>query len=350
MSTTTASTSSTSSSTTTSAPASFALLSLNLHCLKLDGTSFADNAARFAAIAELAASRGVAVMAVQEACKTPTMDAIEMLRAALEKATGASWTKTWALAHVAWEGTADQADEGVGLLVRGALSDEAVLSHAVQGALKRVAVSARLPAALGGARVTSVHLDVFDAAVRAAQGREAAAAALVDTDPGFFALVAGDFNDVEGSAPVGAFPAMGFLDATAGLDPTGIDHVMIHRASPLRATQTEKVFLGAQAVSDHPGILVTLAPVAGDAVSATRVRALADPGAGHFLAIRGDQAPLGWSVGYPMRRTAAGEARFVATELTGSFAFKTLVDDTAWQTGSNVDGTAGQETVVSPSF
>jgi endonuclease/exonuclease/phosphatase family metal-dependent hydrolase len=331
-------------------PASFALLSLNLHCLKLDGTAFATNAERFAAVAALAAARGVAVLTVQEACKTSAEDAIAALRSALESATGTPWSSSWALAHVAWQGTPDEANEGVGLLVRGALSSEGVLDHAKQGSLRRVAVSATLPPELSGARVTSVHLDVFDEPTRASQAREAANAALADTDPGFAALVAGDFNDVEASATVAAFPGMGYLDATKGLDATGIDHVMVHRAAPLRPVSAEEVFLGAAAVSDHPGILVQLAPASGDVVTATRVKALFDPGAGHYLAVRGDQAPLSWSAGFPMRRKASAEQVFVSTELAGPFAFKALVDDSGWQTGGNVAGTAGQESVFTPSF
>ena len=328
----------------------FSLLSLNLHCFKNDGTVFATNAERFAAIASLAASREVSVIAVQEACKRPGEEAIVALRAALEQSTGAVWSSSWTSAHVAWQGTPDEAEEGVGLLVRGALSDAIVIDHAVQGAFRRVAVSASLPPELAGARVTSVHFEVFGEPTRAAQAREAAVAALVDTDPGFSAIVAGDFNDVEGSNTVSAFPSMGYLDATAGLDPTGIDHVMIHRATPLRPSSVERVFLGAEAVSDHPGILVRLTPAPGDVVSPTRVRALHDPGAGHHLALRGDQAPLSWGVGHAMRRKASGEHALVCTELEGSFAFKTLIDDATWQAGADVAGEAGKDNVTTPTF
>ncbi len=330
--------------------APFSLLSLNLHCFRLDGTSFATNTDRFAAIASLAATRDVAVLTVQEACERPGEKAIELLRTALEQATSTTWSSTWTLAHVAWEGTPDQADEGVGLLVRGALSSPAALDHAVQGSLHRVAVSATLPPELGGSRVTSIHFEVFEAAARTMQAREAAAAALVDTDPGFSAIVAGDFNDIEGSQTHAAFPMMGFLAADAGLNAAGIDHVMIHRAAGLRPTSVEEVFLGADAVSDHPGILVRIEAAPGDTVSATRVLAKADPGAGHFLAIRGDAAPLSWDIGFPMRPVAPGEHAFVTTELDADFAFKVLVDDATWQSGANVPGVAGTSQTVTPVF
>lgn len=330
--------------------APFSLLSLNLHCFRLDGTRFATNADRFAAIASLAATRDVAVLTVQEACERPGEKAIDLLRTALEQATSTTWSSTWTLAHVAWEGTPDQADEGVGLLVRGALSSPVALEHAVQGSLHRVAVSATLPPELGGSRVTSIHFEVFEAAARTMQAREAAAAALVDTDPGFSAIVAGDFNDVEGSPTHAAFPSMGFLAADAGLNATGIDHVMIHRAAGLRPTSVEEVFLGADAVSDHPGILVHIEAAPGDTVSATRITAKADPGAGHFLAVRGDTAPLSWDTGFPMRPVAPGEHAFVTTELDADFAFKVLVDDATWQTGANVVGVAGTSQTVTPVF
>lgn len=330
--------------------APFTLLSLNLHCFRVDGTVYATNAERFAAIASLAAAREVAVLTLQEACERPGEKAIELLRAALEQQTGVPWTSTWALAHVAWEGTPDEADEGVGLLVRGALSDPGALEHAVQGALRRIAVSATLPPALGSPRVTSVHFEVFEPEARTMQAREVAAAGLVDTDSTYAVIIAGDFNDVEGSATQAAFPAMGYLAADAGLDPSGIDHVMSHRAAPLRPTLAEQVFLGAQAVSDHPGILVRFEPATGDIVTTTRITAESDPGADHFLSLRGDTAPLDWDRGFPMRAVKPGEHVFVTTEIAAPFAFKALLDDTTWQTGPNVEGVAGAAQVVMPVF
>lgn len=349
--TTAATASSTASSTGEVEPgAAFTLLSLNLHCLRVDGTVFATNTERFTAIASLVAAREVAVITLQEACERPGEQAIELLRAALEQQTGASWTSTWALAHVAWEGTPDEADEGVGLLVRGALSDPGELEHAVQGALRRVAVSATLPPELGSPRVTSVHFEVFEPGARTMQAREVAVAGLVDTDSSVAVIVAGDFNDVEGSATHAAFPAMGYLAADSGVNPSGIDHVMIHRAADLRPASVEEVFLGAEAVSDHPGILVRFEPATGDRVTTTRITAQADPGAEHFLAVRGDTAPLAWDRGFPMRQVKPGEHAFVTTEIEAAFVFKVLLDDTTWQTGPNVEGVAGAAQVVMPMF
>ncbi len=326
------------------------LLSLNLHCFQLGGTSFASNADRFAAIVDFAVTRGVDAMAVQEACERPGEDAMGTLREGLSAATGQPWSSEWAFAHVAWEGTPDEADEGVGLLIRGAASGAITLDHAVQGALRRVAVSARLPETLGGARVMSIHFEVFEPAARAAQAREAAAAALAGADPLFDAVVAGDFNDVEGSPAWSAFPAMGYLPADQGLSATGIDHVMIHRAAPLRPTMVEEVLDGMQAVSDHPGILVRLEPAPGDPLTVTRISTQVDPGSGHFLSVRGDTAPLSWDIGSPMTLSAQAGRVLVLTELEGPFELKVLRDDTDWQQGPNVPGIAGTDLVVTPMF
>lgn len=330
--------------------ATLTLLTLNLHCFKLDGTVYASNEGRFAAIAALAATREVDVMTVQEACSRPGESAIEALRAALEAATGAKWSSGWSPAHVAWEGTPDEAEEGVGWLARGEAGEWEAIDHAVQGSLRRVATVVTLPPELGGVQVMSVHFEVFEPEARAAQAREAATASLVRADPGFGAIVAGDFNDVEGSAAHQAFVDMGFIAADAGVDPSGIDHVMVHRAASWRPVSVEEVFVGEEAVSDHPGVLAVLEAATGDAVITTRVTALHDPGAGHFVALRGDLSPLTWTEGHPMWRRAVGEYGFVTTEIQASFEFKVLVDDVTWQTGENVAGMPGEDVMVVPVF
>jgi hypothetical protein len=85
-------------------------------------------------------------------------------------------------------------------------------------------------------------------------------------------------------------------------------------------------------------------------VTATRITAQSDPGADHFLSVRGDTAPLSWDSGFPMRRVKPGEHAFVTTEIEAAFAFKVLLDDTTWQTGPNVEGVAGAAQVVMPVF
>jgi endonuclease/exonuclease/phosphatase family metal-dependent hydrolase len=326
------------------------LLSLNLHCLRLDGTVYATNADRFAAIAALVAKRDISAIALQEVCQRPGENAMSELEAAIEKATMASWEYVWAFAHIAWEGTPDQADEGVAVLARGDITNLMSHQHVVQGSLHRVATSARLPSEWADMRLTSVHFEVFEESARKMQARDIAAVALVDTDPIFGAMVAGDFNDIEGSATHSAFPAMGYIAANAGLDPAGIDHVMIHRASPFRPVKSEKVFLGAEAVSDHPGILVVFEAAQGDNVTITRVRTLVNPGGNQFLSIRGNVAPLTWDLGFPFHIKPGGSRFFVTTELQGNFEFKLLLDDQTWQMGPNELSTAGQDQTVTPTF
>lgn len=330
--------------------AALTMLSQNLHCLRVDGTAYATNAARFDAIAAFVADNDVAVLAVQEACDDGTTSAIEALRAAIEARTGASWSSEWAFAHRAWEGTADEADEGVGLLVRGAMRDVRTIDHVVQASLRRVTISATLPAELGGVRVASIHFDHRDPAARLGQARETAVAAVVSSEPGLASIVAGDLNDREGTAPHAAFLASGFRDAAADLDARRIDHVFVHRGAPLATRSAALVFTGAMAVSDHPGVLVRFDPAMPEAMPLTRVTARADVGPGHYLAIRGSLAPLDWGSGWPMASVAPGEWRFATTGLAGPFAFKVLRDDVAWQTGPDQNGTPGADHTVTPAF
>lgn len=332
------------------AVSSVSLLSLNLHCLRLDGTVYATNADRFAAIATLVANRDISAIALQEACERPGENALNELRAAIEKATSATWSSAWTFAHIAWEGTPDQADEGVGLLVKGALSDPKEMVLAVQGSLRRVATSAMLPAEWADVRLTSVHFEVFEEAARKMQAREVAVAALVDTDPGFGAIVAGDFNDIEGSATHAAFPSLGYLAADAGLDAAGIDHVMVHRAAKWRPATAEKVFLGMEAVSDHPGIVIRFESAPGDTVTPTRISTQYAPGANQFLSIRGNMTPLAWDLGFPLHHSTNGTFAFISTETKSDFEFKLLMNDQTWQTGANVMGKAGTDQSVAPTF
>lgn len=350
-STSTSSSSSSSSSGEGGGPAaSLSMLTLNLHCLRVDGTVYANNADRFAAIASLIAKRDVSAIALQEVCQRPGENAMDELRAAVEKSTQTTWSTAWTFAHIGWQGTPDQADEGVGLLVKGMLSNPTDMVLAVQGTLQRVASSATLPAEWSNMRLTSVHFEVVESSARTMQAREVAVAALVDTDPAFNAIIAGDFNDVEGSATHDAFPGLGYIVGDKGLDASGIDHVMVHRAAPLRPIAAEKVFLGAEAVSDHPGILVRFEPAPGDSVIPTRVMAQANPGAGHYLSFRGNLNPLTWDLGFPMRRMNNGDYAFISTEFSGDFECKVLLDDTTWQTGPNVQAKSGTNQLIMPAF
>jgi len=329
--------------------AAMSLLSLNLHCLKTEGTPYPDNVARFAAIADRVAKEDVVAIAVQEACVRGGESAMELLAKELQRASGVAWSSHWAFAHKAWEGTADEAEEGVGLFVRGALASPGVITHRVQGALVRVAAAATLPS---GMRLYSVHFDHATAAVRAAQARELAAAALVDTDPGFGAIVAGDFNARTGEEPHTALVSFGFRDLSTSLDAGRIDHVFVHRASGVSAGSARLIFDGKDGakVSDHPGVLVTLASGEKETPTITRVTGRAKLVTGQWLALRGASAPLSWTVGWPARETADG-FRIVLTELTGpKLEVKFLRDDTTWMTGANATITPGTDQVIDASF
>ena len=331
-------------------PETLAVLSLNLHCLKTEGTVYADNAGRMAAIATLVDAESVDVLLLQEACEAPEVSALALLEAALEAKTGDDWTAIWRHAHVAWEGTPDEADEGLGLLARVPLQNTDTLVYAVQGGLRRVALSATVATALGALRVTSVHLDFDSADTRLYQARETANAALVDA-PALSALVGGDLNAQATSAAHQAFGQWGYLDQSASLDPDRIDHVFVHRATPWRASEAALVFAtSATAVSDHPGVLVRLAPHAAEAPLVTQLDIDADVDFGHFLAVRGDASPLSWDSGWPARSLGPDAWRLVCTELTGPFAYKSLRDDATWQLGADEAGAAGQTNVSTPLF
>jgi endonuclease/exonuclease/phosphatase family metal-dependent hydrolase len=330
----------------------FGLLTLNLHCFKIEGTDFSTNDARFAAIADLVAAEGVAALALQEVCEREGESALGSLVAVIEDATGDEWSSAWAFSHVAWEGTEDQADEGVALAVRGALADEAVTTYHAQSALQRVGLSATLPADLGGLRLHTLHLENAAAAVREAQARQAATTALAERDS-LGVLVAGDLNDVEGSAVHQAFLDMGFDDLSDGLGATRIDHVMAHRRAWVVPLSALRVFDGGDSpvVSDHPGVLVRLEPTEVVPTEITRITAHVDVGWGHHLAVRGDTAPLSWEQGWPAWPAADGRWVLVLTELPkGMFEYKVLIDDENWQAGDNVLGEAGADNETTPEF
>lgn len=319
------------------------VLSLNLHCLRLDGTPYTTNAERLQAVAALALAEAVDVIAVQEACKRPNEDAMALLGAAL----GAEWSSEWALAHVAWEGTADEADEGVGLLARGGLHDAVVIEHAAQSGLTRVALCALTTDQV---RVCSVHFDHQDAAARRAQAREIAVAALVDSDPARDVVVAGDFNAKESSPTHQALLDFGYLDASGSLSDGRIDHVMVHRGASLAPDEAALV-LEAPAVSDHPGVLARLAPAAPQALVVTRVTATVELKPKDWLAVRGDTAPLTWEQGWPMRRVAPSVWRALITEWdAGSVELKVLRNDEDWMTGPNAVGQGGGELELTPTW
>lgn len=327
------------------------VLTLNLHCLSIDGTAYGSNDARFAAIAETVAREGVDVLLLQEVCDDGALDAGAALGAALSAAGAGDFQIHAAFAHVAWEGTPDEARESVAVMAR-ALASPSTLDHRVQDGLRRVAASATVETALGPLRATSLHLDHRSAPARLAQAREAGAISLSEAYDGALpSVIGGDLNAPRGSDAHGAFGALGYLDASDAAGGDRIDHVFVHRSAPLRAVEARRVLDDAATrVSDHPGVLVRLVAAAPADVTWTRVIAAYDAGVGRHLWIRGSAAPLSWDAGWPMHALAPGRWRFVTSELAGRVEVKTLIDDTLWQTGENDVVMAGGETTITPAF
>lgn len=328
---------------TTEGPDRLAVLSLNLHCWKLDGTGFVDHEARFDAIAAAVADAGVDVLALQEVCVQPERDALVDLEGALEAATGDAWKGAFALAHLAWEGSADEAEEGVGLLSRVGLSEPTELAYVDPGELRRVGLFATLD---DGTTVATVHLDVGDAAAREDQARQTASQVLAAAGS-LDVVVAGDLNARGNSPAYGAFGEMGFVDVSEVAD---IDHAFVHRGGRWKGVASEAWFEGADAVSDHPGVFVELEEGTPEPVVSTRIVATVDVGFGSTLSVRGDAAPLSWERGWWAWPAASDRWELVLTEVDEGFAYKTLVDDVTWQTGEDATGEPGVDNEVRPTF
>lgn len=328
------------------------VLSLNLHCYKTEATSFPDNAARFAAIADVVAAERVYAIAVQEACQrdgVPT--AMEQLADALRAATGETWGAAWTPVHMAWEGTPDEALEGVGLLVRGEDPQEVVVvDHAVQGALWRRSIGCRLPNT--SVRLFSTHLEYNDASARRAQARELAMHALVPDDPR--TLLAGDYNAAAGDAPIADMLAAGMVRLSAPADAGGeIDHVFAPAAAGFEVLDARMLFDGGltPVVSDHPGVLLRVREGRRSAPTVTRMVALTEAPS---LFVRGDTAPLSWDLGWAAVMTAPGrwEAAWHGWEAADGarVAFKFLREDVGWETGQDHEVAVGQSVEVRPVF
>ncbi|MBU1899190.1 endonuclease/exonuclease/phosphatase family protein [Myxococcota bacterium] len=325
------------------------LLSLNLHCLKLEGTRFESNAARMGFIAEVVAAEGIQALALQEACVQGEVDALELLREALEARIGTPWRGAWAAAHVAWESTADEADEGLGFLIQGEIEPAWAHHYLNQGPLHRLALGVRLPPELGGFDLYTLHLDYNAQEARRLQALESAAAALLRRADAQIIIV-GDLNSVEGSATHEGLLSMGFERLNGGLDPGGIDHALAHRAAGLKVSEARALFLNEDAVSDHPGLLIELHPDAPQPICRTEIRARFNAGFGHALSLRGEGGPLSWAAGLPLINVEAEVWAIALSELSQAFEYKLLLDDTAWQVGDDLIGVPCAINEASPIF
>ncbi len=330
----------------------YGILSLNLHCLFTSGTPYASNEARFEAIADAVLADDIAVLAVQEACHGAEESAMPMLQAALEDATGSSWSTAWAYAHQGWEGTPDEVAEGVGVLYRGTGGEDFEYAYYAQGPLRRALVAVTLPAELGGLTVASVHLDYADRDIREAQARETASV-LLSAFASTELVIAGDLNDDEGSETHDAFLEQGFIDLTTRLSSSRIDHIFAHRGASLVHDGEARMFDGRSTavVSDHDGYAVWVGPGTGDPVSLTRLVANVDAGWGNHLTVRGDTAPLDWDRGQMAYPISDYRWRLVSSELgAGDIEYKWLLNDQDWQRGWNSEASAGSDAETWPVF
>lgn len=326
---------------TTTTDDELVVLTLNLHCNKLDGTPYATNRERFAAVAALVEAERVDVLLLQEVC-IGAEDATALLDDALLAATGTRWEGGWTFAHQAWEGTPDEAQEGLAVLSRTPPSAVVPFSFFTPGQLPRVGFAATVD----GTTFVNVHLDL-DEATRTDQARQAAAAALVLG--GLQTVVGGDFNDPAGGPALGATLAQGFEDATATLPADGIDHVVVHRGASWGVVEARRVATSPP-VSDHPGVLVRLAPRSPPVVTVTRLVARVDVGFGRQVSFRGDAAPLDWYEGVWAWPTAADRWELVLTEPAAPFSFKALRDDADWEQGADHAATPGDTLEFYPGF
>lgn len=334
------------------------LASLNMHCLKNEGTAFASSAARAAAVAKKLTALGVDVLVAQEVCVRAGQGGESMqthLAEALRAETGATWESRLVYVHDAWVGTTDEAREHLGIFSRLPLGEARPLVHRVQGALSRQALAVRVsPPGMPAIDVVDVHFDHADADVRTAQARDVAVRAVLDAPVDgagkatVSAIVLGDYNARTDASSHAALRSAGFVALGASVGLTRIDHALLHRSAPYAESAFSIQLEGADAVSDHPMVVAVLAARQGSPVSVTRVAAASRARA---LTVRGSVAPLSWLSGWPLLATSGGNVEMASTEIApGPFELKLLQDDTDWQTGANVQARGGESTRVTPSF
>ena len=336
-------------------PVEVSVMALNLHCLKLDGTPFSSNTARMAAVADAVAAEGIAALALQEVCKSTREDGMALLVTELRRATGTEWTGKWIKVHDAWVGTADQAEEGIAILAKGATTNPQEIVYVAQAGLLRKSLGMTL-SGLYDLKLFTVHLEVSDALVRAKQGRETAPFAVTMADPNLDVVVAGDFNDVEGSAAHGAMTTFDFADFSKGQSTKRIDHVFVHRGAAWELRSNQLILDGTKypRVTDHPGgVVATMRKRPAPSVVRTRFLVSQDVGMGNQLYLRGGSTPLDWAWGWKAINVAPPlEWKLVLTGYAQSAAFeyKWLRNDQDWQLGANESGVGGQDNPAQPRF
>ncbi len=84
--------------------------------------------------------------------------------------------------------------------------------------------------------------------------------------------------------------------------------------------------------------------------SGVTITAKIDVGFGNSLFLRGSGAGLTWSKGVPLVCVANDAWSLVLSGATGPFAFKFLLNDTAWSTGKDFLAGPGDTVTVTPVF
>lgn len=82
----------------------------------------------------------------------------------------------------------------------------------------------------------------------------------------------------------------------------------------------------------------------------TMITALIDIGFGNTLHIRGEGAGLSWDRGLPMECVADNQWRVALGESGRPLAFKFLVNDLSWSTGTDYVVEAGTSVTLEPTF
>src|SRR5205085_5548569 len=94
--------------------------------------------------------------------------------------------------------------------------------------------------------------------------------------------------------------------------------------------------------------------LAGSAVKSTplvtTITARFDTGFGNSLYVRGTGAGLKWDTGIPMTCISNDEWQLTLGKSSGPIAFKLLVNDVTWSSGSDFTLTAGDCITVTPAF
>ncbi len=312
-------------------PDPWGVLSLGLGCLELEGTGLSSEAERASAVASEVVGRDIAVLALQDVCAGDGEDALELLEAALEEASGVDWA-----AGRQVTGSGGGVERSVAILAREELGEPWAMPFVQQGAEDRWVLAADIAA---GVRVVTTQLEDADADVREVQAR-AMVAAVLGSAPSLDLLLAADFADENRSSAVWAQTGAGFVEDSGDQD-DGRRHLLHHRSAALASTGSATLFDGSEGpvVAEHPGVAAWYTTGAADDSCITEIVVDVATGSTEWVALRGTAFPLDWSFGQPAWERSAGEWVWTTTEIPdGAFEWKALLNDETWQVGEDIEG------------